>query len=88
MVVIVVETVVVMKEVAVVVVRVGKVGLGLLTVVIPVALVAPLVVQLTGLEKEQLDDDSKNKSGENIDPAIRTVAMVTSNNIGFMTRKK
>ena len=55
MVVIVVETVVVMKEVAVVVVRVGKVARGLLTVVIPVALVAPLVVQLTGLEKEQLE---------------------------------
>jgi hypothetical protein len=34
------------------------------------------------------DDDSKNKSGENIDPAIKTVAMITSTTSGFMTRKK
>jgi hypothetical protein len=45
------EAVVVMWEVVVVVVPVGKEGPRLLAVVIPVALVA----QLTGLEKEELE---------------------------------
>jgi len=38
-----------------VVVQVGIEDQGLLTVVIPVAVVVPLVVQLMGLEKEQLE---------------------------------
>jgi hypothetical protein len=50
-----VEAVVVMKEAVVVVVQVGTEDQGLLTVVIPVAVVVPLVVQLAGLEKEQLE---------------------------------
>ena len=36
-------------------VGVGKEDLGLLTVVIPVAVLVPLVVQLRGLEREQLE---------------------------------
>jgi hypothetical protein len=50
------EAVLVMQEVAVVVVQVGIEDQGLLTVVIPVVVVVvPLVVQLMGLEKEQLE---------------------------------
>jgi hypothetical protein len=53
---VVMEAVLVMQEVAVVVVQVGIEDQGLLTVVIPVAVVVvPLVVQLMGLEKEQLE---------------------------------
>ncbi len=47
--------VVVMWEAAVVVVQVGIEDQGFQTVVIPVAVVVPLIVQLRGLEKEQLE---------------------------------